>query len=227
MAELIRTPLINDVNLKAYYRLENVNDTTSNAFNLTNNGTTLFVPVKYANGADFGAGNSSKFLSIANNLGINNTSSGASTFGGWFVFYDSNTAQTLIGHSRNGGRQWEFNVNGNTLFLQSYDGATPQAVNSTKTNLTSGVLYFLAMTANGNSISFYCNGDACGTGTLTTNANTVAADSFTIGRHPTVSAGLGLFKADDCFAFNRVLTPSEIMTIYKDNLGGSILLNFL
>src|SRR5438046_2134755 len=64
----------------ALYHLENANDATSNAFNLTNNNAVAFNPAKFANGADFGAANSNKSLTIANDLGIRG---GAVTFGIW------------------------------------------------------------------------------------------------------------------------------------------------
>lgn len=68
--ELNSTYLISDGSLRAYYRLENANDTTANSFNLTNNGSIPFNAAKFNNGGDLGTSNTTDYFNINNDLGI-------------------------------------------------------------------------------------------------------------------------------------------------------------
>jgi len=70
-----------DPNLQGYWKLENVNDSSTNAYTLTNNGVTTFVAGKFNNGANFVSA-SSQYLSrtAATNLGI----TGTQTWSCWF-----------------------------------------------------------------------------------------------------------------------------------------------
>jgi hypothetical protein len=55
-------------NLRAYYKLENLNDSSGRGFNLTNNNSVAFSPAKYANGADFGTSGTNKGLTTTTNV---------------------------------------------------------------------------------------------------------------------------------------------------------------
>ena len=67
-------------NLKAYYKLEDVNDFYDNAYNLTNTNTATFAAGKINNAVNLVRA-STQYLSIANNLGIDG---GAISISGWF-----------------------------------------------------------------------------------------------------------------------------------------------
>ena len=54
--ELYSTPLFTDSSLKAYYRLEDEND-SKNSFTLTNTGSVAFNAAKFSNGMDTGTTN--------------------------------------------------------------------------------------------------------------------------------------------------------------------------
>jgi len=54
--------------LQAYYKLENANDSTSNAFNLTNYATVAFISSSFTNGADFSNSGTTKALQTTSNV---------------------------------------------------------------------------------------------------------------------------------------------------------------
>lgn len=66
--------------LKALYHLEDANDSSGNGLTLTNVGTTAFSGAKFLNGANFTATNTTKYLKVLNNLGIDG---GACTISLW------------------------------------------------------------------------------------------------------------------------------------------------
>jgi hypothetical protein len=80
-AELFTTSLFADASLVAYWRLENTSDSKGSR-TLTNNNTVAFNSAKFNNGADGGATNTNKYLSLAaDTLGM--TYTGAKSFSLW------------------------------------------------------------------------------------------------------------------------------------------------
>ncbi len=57
-------------NLKAFYELNDVNDSSGNGYNLTNNNTVTFTSAKKGNGANFSTTNTNKSLTTSSNLGV-------------------------------------------------------------------------------------------------------------------------------------------------------------
>jgi hypothetical protein len=55
-------------NLRAYYKLENVNDSSGNAFTLTNNNSVAFNSGRFTNSADFGSTGTNKGLTSTTNI---------------------------------------------------------------------------------------------------------------------------------------------------------------
>jgi hypothetical protein len=55
-------------NLRAYYKLENENDSSGNGLTLTNNNSVTFGPAKFSNGADFGSSGTDKGLTYGANI---------------------------------------------------------------------------------------------------------------------------------------------------------------
>lgn len=53
--------------VRAYYKLENVNDSGPNGYNLTNNNSVTFAAGKFTNGADFGSSGTNKGLTYGAN----------------------------------------------------------------------------------------------------------------------------------------------------------------
>src|SRR3989339_758619 len=57
-------------NIRAYYKLDDVNDASGNGYNLVNANSTPFNPALIGNGADFGSTDGDKNLSISSDLGM-------------------------------------------------------------------------------------------------------------------------------------------------------------
>ena len=74
-------------NLRAYYRLENVNDSGANGYNLTNVGTVTFNPMKLSNGADYGASGTTKQLTYGSNMF--STTTPDNVFASFFMKFNS------------------------------------------------------------------------------------------------------------------------------------------
>lgn len=80
-------------NLRAYYKLENVNDSSGNGFTLTNNNSVPFNAGKFSNAADFGTSGTNKGLSTTSVV----TSIEAPTnlvFSFWFKFNNTSTTNS-------------------------------------------------------------------------------------------------------------------------------------
>lgn len=215
MPEIASLSLASDADLISYYRLENVSD-SKGSNTLTNNNTVAFNTAKYGLGADFGASNTNKYLSRADNLGIAGNSdlsfsfwykgqteigSGVYTF---FVHTSTTTADRYI--------QLNYEYNGGTLRL-----ALDAAGTSTTFNVALGTSVFnhIVVTRNvaGNAAKVYLNNvevisSTVGSGAGGSNAFSMGAS--TVGGNPTSA----IF--DDFAVFDRVLTPAEVSTIYTD-----------
>jgi hypothetical protein len=229
MAELALTSLINDANLKAYYKLENANDTTPNAFNLTNNNTVSFASGKHGNGADFGSSNTDKSLSIASDLGING---GACSIVGWFklnadiadggawqlVAQEDATNDILnaISYTRSGSTR--------TVAFRRYRQGIAGDEVTHNVNLGTTEWHHLAVTYDATNLRGYLDGAlVAGPTAFSGNGAGVASASFAIGNNRGAAAGSNGYAsilADDVAVFNRALSLSEIETLYKDTNNG-------
>lgn len=240
MAELAKTSLNSDANLKAYYKLENANDSTATAYNLTNYGTTPFNSAKYSNGADFGTANSSRYLSIGNALGIDG---GAISISCWVKI----ATQISAGHSFYTFVEQDSNNTKTQYYLAyQYNSGTPRLIyNRGRLNvssaqlfynvtLTPGTWYHLVLTYNGTTLKSYFNGSEVNVGGTAASGNGTGTwtDTFIVGKDYTANSGSDYFYGgmlDDIAVFNRALTAAEVTTLYTDPpaAGGGFLLNFV
>lgn len=220
-AEFSTLSLASDSNLRAYYKLENVSDTTANGYNLTNNGTVTFGAAVFNNGGDLGTSNSSKWLSIANNLGV--SGNGDVCIAGWVKLKSEiSSGQWILFQSlSNSGADRYLEIN------YEYNSGTRRiSINASATgtityNLTMGTSDFYHIAVNrssANAVELFINGASVGTGSGGTSGggNT---NQFSIGRHATVSTGHASAICDDVVVFNRVLTSNEINSIYTGSEG--------
>ena len=218
MSEILTLPLRASANLKAYYRLENVNDDLG-ANNLTNNNGVAFNAFKYGLGGDGGSGNTNKFLSAASNLGIAGNGDLFICF--WLLLRDEISAGvwTLMTHESTTTADryiqliYQYNAGTRRLSLDA-------AGTSTTYNVTLGntATYFMVITRDvaGNSAKLYIDtveriAGTIGTGTTGTNR------LFFMANADGTNATSGIF--DEVAIFDSVLTTSEIATIYNE--GGS------
>jgi len=234
--EIAGTRFADYADLEAYYKLEDVSDSSGNGRTLTNNGTTTFAAAKFSNGADLGASNSTKYLSINNNLGINYGGAQSAIFWvklsteigtGAYQFFDRRNANT------SGIQQIQYQYNGGTRRL-CWERYNDKNGNNPKFyyNLTMGTTnwYQIAYVYDGTNMYGYVNGilvgqlastayDGLGTGAY---ANGFAIGAWVGGGNYTS----GIF--DDYAVFSRALTSDEIYSLYKTGvkkLNGQVNLN--
>lgn len=224
---LSETRFINDANLVAYYKLEDVNDSTTNAYNLTNNNSVAFNAAKFSNGADFGTTNSTKDLTVSSTLGLdynqnrtmscwvkmNTELSGADSYGA--IFNNSNASahrnSFYIAYYR------VSNVNG-LRFGRAKAAVADNPVIYT-INLGTTSWYHLVLTWDGTSIKGYVNGALVGTQANSGDGTTVNyADVTRIGANIYTNGAAGGWSSclvDDAAIFSRVLTSAEVNDLYQ------------
>lgn len=239
MAELNSlSALLADPNLKAYYRGENFNDTTANAFNLTNSTGTSNVPAKFSNGISGDGVDDNVF--ITNNLGIDGGAISMSLWvkpnseiasGQWGLICQTSATSKVryeIFYEYNGGtRQVRFNRVKNNV---GTEGGT--------SSITMGTSAFthLVLTYNGTTLKGYVNNvevlntSASGSGATTGNSSLIllARDN---GDNTINQQDYSNVILDDVAIFNDALTTDEIDDLYTDptapTTGAAFFLNFV
>lgn len=219
-AELSQSTLATDANLKAYYKLENVNDSGPNGYTLTNNNTATFTDGVFGNGADFGSANSTKVLYINNNLGI---TGGAISMSGWINITTAPGTNATYEIFRQ-----QDNTNWITYYLDYSDSSGTKRIQfgrdrygvvsdsiTYNTTLTTGTWYYISATYDGTNIRLYINGSLVGGPTAASGNGTSSgrSNAFGIGAaHYDTNSNTNYFSGliDDVSIFSRALTPDEI-----------------
>lgn len=126
--------------LRAYYRLEDVSDSSGNSYNLTNNNSVSFASGRFRNGADFGSSGTNKGLIYTGNVLASSTDNFDVSF--WFKL--NNTASS----------------NSNARFFQMSSG-TSAGDNNTRCiynisggNITIDLIQPRSITSSSSSITF-------------------------------------------------------------------------
>jgi len=213
--ELYSTSLFADADLQAYYRLEDVTD-SKNDYDLTNTGSVAFNAAKFNNGGDLGASNSSKYLSVASNLGI--AGNGDLTISLWLKLQTEIASGIqyfwLWGSTTTDNRYMGliYDYNGGTRQLKADNGgAQVGAFNAT---LGTSTTHHIVVTKDetGNSIHIWLNGVDSGNGVVGTAEGGV--NKLDLGKN---NGGGGYTSGifDDVAVFNRVLTDTEIGNLYN------------
>ena len=218
MAQLADTTLFNDANLQAYYKLEDATD-DKNANDLTNNGTTPFNAAKFGNGADLGASNSTKYLSRAANLIDGNSDVSVSL---WVKlqteiasgFYTFAQIDTQTGADRY--FSFAYNYNAGTRRLELDVAGTLISYNITL-GTTNWYHFVIIRNVAGNATKLYVDNVERAAGTVGT--TTAGATRYTIGAHPSPT-NYSSAIIDDVAFFNKVLSVSEIATLFAEGTSG-------
>jgi hypothetical protein len=216
MAELAQTSLINDANLVAYYKLEDVNDSKGSR-NLTNINTVAFNPAKFTNGADFGSANTNKDLEkTTDNYGLAGNQDVSFTM--WYKCTgapSSGSAYTLFIHRSQLTADrylWlkYFNNSGTLqLFIDNSNTTTSYNV-----DLGTSIFHHLVLVRIGTTATkLYLDGVDTST-TAAQGANAAGAANLYIGQ----SGAPGNYVSgiiDDFAIFSRQLTVLEVSTLYN------------
>lgn len=225
MAELNGLSLLSDGNLVAYYRMENANDSTSNAYNLTNVGTTPFNSAKYGNGADLGSSNTTKCLYRNSAIGI--TSGESFTVSFWVKLnteIGSGAYDLLYFDINNSASRFyiiQYQYNGGSRQIQAY-GSMGTLTNSITLGTSLWTHIALSVIPAGGATKLYVNGTEVTSGTSNTSTGN-SRDYLTLGAS---DSGLGNPSScifDDVAFFDRVLTADEVKQLYSDPSGGILL----
>jgi hypothetical protein len=223
---------LGDVSRKAYYRMESgalTTDTSGNGFTLTNVNTVAEATGKYGGGADGGATNSTKYLWINNNLGIDG---GACSISLWVKMNTEigSGTQTFVSQQ---------NTNTDTSFMITYDynGGTRRiafrryrqgvAADENYYTITLGTSAFqhLVLTYDATNLRGYVNGTLqAGPTAFSGNGTGVTSEHLAIltnkGGAGTPSEYVSAI-VDDVAIFNRVLTASEVTSLYEATASSS------
>lgn len=206
-------------NIKALYHLADVNDSSGNGYNLTNNGTVTFAIGKFGNCGVFA---DSKFLSIVNTFGIN-PSSDAYSMGVWL----KPTSQPSSGvykcimsiekASNRGAHIFYINDSGTYKLIVSYNNEA--ATLSYTVTLVNDIWYHLVFTGSAAGAgTLYLNGAKVATGSRTTDSNP-PADSFGIGEGWYGEQKYWAGGLDEAAVWNVELTAQQIRRLYAFQRG--------
>lgn len=218
MAALANTTLINDANLVSYYKLEDTSD-SKGANTLTNNASVVFNPAKFANGADMGSANTTKYLSVAGNLGISGTamsialwiklSAEIASSSWYFASQVSNTSDVgnFIRYDYNAGVQ-------QVAFQRLRAGISADEVVKTIT-LGTSLFHLIVYSYDGTTVRGYVDNNAAVTIASAGNGSTPQTDELQIGTRTASGFTSGIF--DDVSVFSRALTAAEVLTLYTDS----------
>jgi len=210
--------------LQAYYKFEDATDYYSTN-TLTNNGSVAFNTGKISNAADFGSSNTTKYLTINSNLGIDG---GISSIAGWVNI----TTAPASGVDYSMISQYSLSANSDVMYSIDYwnnSGVLTLVFSRNKVNLadesssytttlTTGVWYHVVLTYDG-SIRGYLNGSlVAGPTTASGNGNETAAYQTQIG------AALGGFNlmsglVDEVGYWSKALSTTEITDLYNGGAG--------
>jgi archaellum component FlaF (FlaF/FlaG flagellin family) len=224
--ELVNTPLYSDANIIQYNQFENL--TAAIGTNLTNNGSVVFDAGKFNNGADFGASNTTKYLSIPISI---SAPSGAATFSMWVQILTqpaTNASYNLMTCRTTGGGtnyvDWQIiykDVSGTKqlYFDRSRPGVGDQGPTYNVDLGTTG-FHLITFTYDGTNIHGYVDGidqtgatAASGVGTGGTNALFLGSTNS--------STGFASAKLDDFAIFSRTLTATEVKSLFTGSFGTS------
>lgn len=208
-------------------------DSTINAFNLTNFGTTALTSTSTAGGgvgdnvADFGATDLNRYLSYATNMG--NTTDVFSMTGLGKLRSEITAGTYDLGQWVNSTRKlsWEiqYDYNGGTrrfgVFI--YNGASNASVYYNVTLGTTNWFHW-GVTCNGTTAYIYLNGVQQGSVTIpTTSSYTTAGNNVQFGGNTTVSNYFGYL--DECRYSNSQRSSSWMTTEYNNYLSTSTFYN--
>ncbi len=227
MSELFGRALLSDSALQGYYRLANVNDASTNARNLTNNGSSTFTDGRYGSGVNVNGSN--QYLSIANTMGT--TWAGALTICGWVKLNAEIGSGTWVlfnmNHETAGGTtsvfRYEFNAGTRRLKYVRYNSGAVD--DEPLYNVALGTTWHhTAITYTGSVMTMYLDGNSVVTQSSSNTAGTGSAypQHFGIGSdQPGTTATNAVF--DDVAIFTRALSGSEIWALYATplRLGGN------
>lgn len=236
MAELSTTSLFADANLQAYYKLEDLTD-SKNSNTLTNNNSATFVAAKFNNGVSGGAVDADKTLSINSALGY---TGGAYSFSFWYKALVTPPSDGTV-HSLS--YVAEGTTSKSALFVDYQKAAGVLKITGGRTrwnvggnavaysvDLGTSIFHHFCLTYDGTNVILYLDGVNVGTIVDTGNGSgstNVTTNMVLLGQTNVLTANNALGIIDDAAYFNRLLTPTEVLTLYTDSVLNSTNYSFI
>lgn len=223
MAELITTSLFRETTLKAYYRCESgvlTIDSSGNGYTLTNNNTVGEATGKYGIAADLGASNSNKYLSVANNFGIDG---GVITMNLWFRTASATQAgdHPALAALYSGNTKTEYGITIGGVGITGWRLKAGTAYQETTAVVISANTWYMAtLTYDASYIRFYLNTVLVGGPTAASgNGADTQSNLFTIGRRAdTTAIAYQSGYVDDVVVSNTVFKGTQIEELYNDTV---------
>jgi hypothetical protein len=198
-------------NLLAFYKLNDLTDSSGNGNTLTNNNGVTFSSGKIGNAAVFD-GDNTKYLSSSSNLGELTPSGNSLSL--WFN--KTELSNGVVASSETADfTGWFLATNAdNTIYFLAGTGSGWEVFNTVSTYNTSEWVHFVMSTDSGGNISFYVNGSL----TSTQEAAAWSPAPLTIGRN--IIDGTPFDgQIDAVGVWNRALTEAEVTSLYNSGTG--------
>lgn len=211
-------------NLEAYYKLEDVTDSHTDD-DLTNNGSVSFLSGGIIlNSANFGASNTTKYLSIANALG---NTGGAYSIAGWVNVTTAPAAdsQTVLFMSEYGTTFVFYSVQytdaGGTKKLQFFRGRRGVADEGPEytVTLTANTWYHIAVTYDGTNVRGYVDGTLQAGPTAASGDGSSGGTGSAIARFATANIRYHSGLCDEVGFWTRAITAAEVSELYNAGSG--------
>ena len=226
-------------NLAAYYKLDessgNASDASGNSHTLTNTNTVGYAAALINNGADFGTANTNKRLEAGTNLGWDGIS--PVSFNTWIKVRTAPGSGSLaiflslinqLNRSMSHTIQYRFTTGSLAFNITRSDGST-QDLGVYNTTLSTSAFTMLTYTydgtAGGGHMIGYLNGSQVisVTATITNGTNAgsgaVGTSAIALGDTQGGSPYPASIYQDETGVWNRVLTPTEITSLYNSGAG--------
>lgn len=220
------TTFVPNANTKAYWKLESTSDSSGNSKTLTNNNSVAFSQGRFVNAADFGSANSTKYLDIADNLGLGTYNADVWTVSQWLNLTTAPTGtqqQCIFGVNNNTKAQLNCTYDANSgtprFSMTIYNGITAASVTVNNT-LSTGIWYHIVLVKNGTTFLVYRNGALVGSNTYSiSDASPGRANQVCLGRNVFDSANFYKGLMDEVIVENVVWSATAIRKYYTQATG--------
>lgn len=219
---LVHAGLTADANLQGYWKLDNsLNDSSSNAYHLTDASTSNTTDALFDQARDFESG-SSQYAYRTDPANLRFT--GSFTLGCFAKLeslISSNPINKDSGAASGGGYALSILNTGKLRFVFRDTGDANRVYDSTRSDIVAGPWFFLAVVLNttAQTVTLCINNEIETVASVTTAPKTNALD-FALGIRKTDLNGPYDGVLDEVFAFNRALSNAELLAIYSGMRSG-------
>lgn len=211
---------------KAYWKLESTSDSSGNSKTLTNNNSVSFSQGRFLNAADFGSSNTTKYLDIADNLGLGTYNADTWTVSEWLKLSTAPSGteqQCIFGINNNSKAQLNCTYDANSgtprFTMTIYNGTTAVSTSVTKT-LPTGAWHHIVLVKNGTTFLLYYDGALVGSNSYSiSDGSPGRANQATLGRNAFDSANFYKGLIDEVIVETGVWSAKKVRMYYQHARG--------